>query len=59
MTIKYEIKQNELGKEYLEMTDTDKPDSVSIIPIDEANSDYQRYLNPEAEQSTPSFTSGD
>jgi len=23
---------------------------------DEANSDYQRYLNPEAEQSTPSVT---
>jgi hypothetical protein len=23
------------------------------IPKDEANSDYQRYLNPEAEQSTP------
>jgi hypothetical protein len=26
------------------------------IPIDPANSDYQRYLNPEAEQSTPSLT---
>jgi len=24
------------------------------IPADPANSDYQRYLNPEAEQSTPS-----
>ena len=23
------------------------------IPVDPANSDYQRYLNPEAEQSTP------
>jgi hypothetical protein len=23
------------------------------IPADESNSDYQRYLNPEAEQSTP------
>jgi len=23
------------------------------IPIDKANSDYQRYLNPEAKQSTP------
>jgi hypothetical protein len=29
------------------------------IPMDEANSDYQRYLNPDAEQSTPSVTSGD
>jgi len=27
--------------------------SVSFIPKDETNSDYQRYLNPEAEQSTP------
>jgi len=25
----------------------------ACIPMDEANSDYQRYLNPEAEQSTP------
>jgi hypothetical protein len=30
--------------------------SVSFIPKDPANSDYQRYLNPEAEQSTPSLT---
>jgi hypothetical protein len=29
--------------------------SVSFIPKDEANSDYQRYLNPEAEQSTPNL----
>jgi hypothetical protein len=29
---------------------------VFSIPKDEANSDYQRYLNPEAEQSTPSVT---
>ena len=27
--------------------------SESWIPKDETNSDYQRYLNPEAEQSTP------
>ncbi len=26
---------------------------VFSIPKDPANSDYQRYLNPEAEQSTP------
>jgi hypothetical protein len=26
------------------------------IPMDETNSDYQRYLNPEAEQSTPIVT---
>jgi hypothetical protein len=29
------------------------------IPPDLGNSDYQRYLNPEAEQSTPSVTNGD
>jgi hypothetical protein len=27
--------------------------NFSYIPKDPANSDYQRYLNPEAEQSTP------
>ena len=28
----------------------------AAIPMDESNSDYQRYLNPEAEQSTPIVT---
>ena len=32
--------------------------SISLIPKDPTNSDYQRYLNPEAEQSTP-MISGD
>jgi hypothetical protein len=32
---------------------TNDDGSESWIPMDEANSDYQRYLNPEAEQSTP------
>jgi len=27
----------------------------ACIPCDPANSDYQRYLNPEAEQSTPNL----
>jgi hypothetical protein len=27
--------------------------TITIVPMDEANSDYQRYLNPETEQSTP------
>jgi bifunctional ADP-heptose synthase (sugar kinase/adenylyltransferase) len=26
------------------------------IPADPANSDYQRYLNPKAEQSTPNLS---
>ncbi len=38
---------------------TDELGNVAWIPADPANSDYQRYLNPEAEQSTPSVTSGD
>jgi hypothetical protein len=29
--------------------------SISFIPMDESNADYQRYLNPEAEQSTPNL----
>ena len=32
---------------------TGEDGSVLFIPIDPDNSDYQRYLNPEAEQSTP------
>jgi len=31
--------------------------SVTSIPTDPANSDYQRYLNPEAEHFTPIVTS--
>jgi hypothetical protein len=31
---------------------TDENGIVSSIPCDPANSDYQRYLNPEAEQFT-------
>jgi hypothetical protein len=33
--------------------------SISFIPKDEANSDYQRYLNPEAEHFTPIVTDAD
>ena len=33
---------------------TDENGLVSWVPIDPANSDYQRYLNPEAALSTPS-----
>jgi hypothetical protein len=49
----YEVREatDVLGAAILR-TDTDG--TVWIIPIDPANSDYQRYLNPEAEQSTPS-----
>jgi hypothetical protein len=32
---------------------TNENGDIAWIPADPANSDYQRYLNPEAEQSTP------
>jgi hypothetical protein len=34
---------------------TDETGKEWTIPNDPANSDYQRYLNPEAEQSTPNL----
>jgi len=33
----------------------DSNGDIWYIPIEPANSDYQRYLNPETEQSTPSL----
>jgi hypothetical protein len=41
------IKETDQNWEYIKRSDG------AIIPIDEGNADYQRYLNPEAEQSTP------
>jgi hypothetical protein len=48
----YKVIAKEGSPSYIERTDPDG--KVWSIPMDEANSDYQRYLNPEAEQSTPS-----
>jgi hypothetical protein len=50
---KYKTETNALGVEYIVRTNDD--DSQSWIPKDEANADYQAYLNPEAEQSTPNL----
>jgi hypothetical protein len=50
----YEPFTSETGNEFIKRTNEDG--SISFIPLDPANSDYQRYLNPEAEQSTPSLT---
>ena len=47
MKITYQEITNELGTKLILRSDG------AFIPLDEANSDYQRYLNPEAEQSTP------
>jgi hypothetical protein len=47
----YEEVANTLGEIIIKRTDADG--SIWWIPSDPANSDYQRYLNPEAKQSTP------
>jgi hypothetical protein len=38
--------------DFIEFTDGDK---IGWIPKDSANSDYQEYLNPEAEHFTPNL----
>ena len=43
------IKYTLLENDYVRM---DNDGIISTIPNDPANADYQRYLNPEAEQST-------
>jgi hypothetical protein len=53
MEYTYEIVTTELDGEALKRTNAEGV--VAWIPMDEANSDYQRYLNPEAEQSTPNL----
>jgi hypothetical protein len=56
MTITYKEITSEFGQKFIQRDNEDG--SVTYIPADLANSDYQRYLNPEAEQSTP-MVSGD
>jgi hypothetical protein len=55
---KYEEVKNQEGIT-ISIRRTDENGEVWSIPTDLANSDYQRYLNPKAEQSTPSVTNGD
>jgi hypothetical protein len=51
MEYTYEVVSTDLSADVIKRTNPD--DTVTFIPMDEANSDYQRYLNPDAEQSTP------
>jgi hypothetical protein len=51
MDYTYEEITNNDGSKILKRTD--ETGLIVWIPLDESNSDYQRYLNPEAEQSTP------
>jgi hypothetical protein len=56
MAITYKEITTDLGWKYIEMLDSDKPESVAVIPIDLGNSDYQAYLDrdkPKAALSTP------
>ena len=53
----YEEVTNELGATLIKRTDADG--KIWWIPVDESNSDYQRYLNPEAEHFTPIVTDAD
>ena len=55
--MKYTLKTNDFGGEYIEMISDDGV--ISFIPIDPANSDYQAYLDrdkPKAALSTPIAT---
>ena len=49
--IKYTEEVSPSGTHFIRRIDEDGTNWC--IPTDPANSDYQRYLNPEAEQSTP------
>jgi len=51
MAYTYEKVISDYGTESIKRTDDNG--EVSFIPMDPANSDYQRYLNPEAEHFTP------
>ena len=55
MTRKYNVEETERGT----VIWYEENGFTYSFPADPANSDYQRYLNPEAEQSTPSVTNGD
>jgi len=49
--MKYTIIEGMFGNDIIQREDENG--TIVFIPMDEGNADYQRYLNPEAEQSTP------
>ncbi len=51
--MKYTIIESLFGKNIIQREDENG--TIVFIPMDEGNADYQRYLNPEAEQSTPNL----
>ena len=55
MTVNYEVVTSEMGTVTIVKTELGS-DIVTLIPVDEANSDYQAYLNKDkAEHFTPSL----
>jgi hypothetical protein len=52
--MKYAKVITEISKQEMIVRDNEDG-TVTWIPTDPANPDYQRYLNPEAEQSTPNL----
>jgi hypothetical protein len=53
MAVTYEKYTSISGVDFIRRFNEDG--TYSDIPLDQANSDYQRYLNSEAEQSTPNL----
>jgi len=54
---KYELRKDENGLDSLFLIEANGKEWS--VPMVEGNSDYDNYLNPKAEQSTPSVTNGD
>jgi hypothetical protein len=50
----YEVIKNEYDEEILKRENEDG--TTSWIPMVAGNADYEAYLNPQAEQSTPNLT---
>jgi hypothetical protein len=50
--MKYEIVKDELRNQDT-LVRTNDDGTITYIPCNEANADYQAYLNSKAEQSTP------
>ena len=53
MTKTYKKITPEFGEEFLEMTEADG--TIRFVPMVAGNADYENYLKPEAEQSTPNL----
>jgi hypothetical protein len=57
MVYTYEITKDAYGQDFLKRTDQDG--KIWFIPMDEANSDYQAYLNKDKEEQSTPLTGGE